>query len=354
MADFKLNYQLKTMEERAALVTEIVNSTPPSQPLSKRYLEILADYIMDAVPREEKLAHNILTENRLITINKRETSYEGLVEKFENGEDGVYNFITEANKNAILTPKIEITEKDIAEVPGLKELREAIDAVEEEAKFATGRRRYLLKKQIIEMRRDQYILKNSHYQPMAPTIAHGAPARIDLSERCWVDKNGEPQSSGLVSFFYPNHISAILRNYHALKAAVAEKYQSDFYYMMNDFDELMKKVLPQYPYYQDLVALKMAAVPSQEISARLEKKHGVAHSVQYISELWRNKIPKMLADQAKKDYLIYHYKEVEEGKWKTCSKCGQSKPVHPYFFTRNKCSKDGFYSICKDCRNKKS
>ena len=39
--------------------------------------------------KQEKKEKSILTENRLVTINKRETSFEGLVSQFENGEDGV-------------------------------------------------------------------------------------------------------------------------------------------------------------------------------------------------------------------------------------------------------------------------
>jgi hypothetical protein len=34
----------------------------------------------------------------MATINKRETSFEGLASQFENGEDGIYELITD-NKN---------------------------------------------------------------------------------------------------------------------------------------------------------------------------------------------------------------------------------------------------------------
>lgn len=48
----------------------------------------------------------------MVTINKRETSFEGLVSKFENGEDGIYNMII-SDKNVFLTPKYQITQQDI-------------------------------------------------------------------------------------------------------------------------------------------------------------------------------------------------------------------------------------------------
>lgn len=55
----------------------------------------------------------------MVTINKRETSFEGLVGKFETGEDGIYNMIIN-DKNVLLTPKYKITQKDIDTIPGLK------------------------------------------------------------------------------------------------------------------------------------------------------------------------------------------------------------------------------------------
>ena len=122
----KLDYSLKTMEERTAIVNIITVATT-TEKLTPKDLEIQGDYIMDALTKEERKEKKFLTDNRMITINKRETSLEGLVEKFENGEDGIYNLISEAGKNIILTPKVTITEKDLQEVPGLRELRDTIE-----------------------------------------------------------------------------------------------------------------------------------------------------------------------------------------------------------------------------------
>jgi hypothetical protein len=61
-----------------------------------------------------------------------------------------------------------------------------------------------------------------------------------------------------------------------------------------------------------------------------------------------------LADQAKKDYLNWYFTIKEKGKWKKCSRCQEIKLAHNEFFSKNNSSKDGFYSICKCCRNQKN
>lgn len=71
----KLDYTLNTIEERTALVEEILRETPE---VNEKYLEILADYLVFCMEKEEKRQKKILTENRLATINKREVSFEGL------------------------------------------------------------------------------------------------------------------------------------------------------------------------------------------------------------------------------------------------------------------------------------
>ena len=211
----KLDYTLETPEARNELVKKIIAETPPEK-LSKRYISILTDYIVFAMDKEERKKKKILTDNRMVTVNEREMSFEGLVGKFENGEDGIYNIIAN-DKNIIFKPKFEITEKDVAEIPALKDLRDAIEKVEEKAKNARGKKKYLLKKQIIEMRKDQYVIKNAYKPPMYSVNAIKSFNKIDFSDKFSIDENGIPHNDGLISFFNPKHISALLCNYSALK-----------------------------------------------------------------------------------------------------------------------------------------
>jgi hypothetical protein len=93
----KLDYSLETPEERNELVKRILEENPEP---SEKYMECLADYLVLCMEKQEKKEKKLLTDNRLATVTKRETSFEGLVSQLENGEDGIYNLIT-ADKNII-------------------------------------------------------------------------------------------------------------------------------------------------------------------------------------------------------------------------------------------------------------
>lgn len=123
---------------------------------------------------------------------------------------------------------------------------------------------------------------------------------------------------------------------------------------MVDFDNLATRALADYPMYDRIVQYKIDGMPNVEIQEKLEEEFGIKHSVEYISSLWRNKIPKILASQAEDDTLDFHYLIKEKGQYKKCSRCGEIKLAHNKYFSKNKTSKDGFYSICKKCRNAKS
>ena len=73
----KLDYTLKTPEERCKLVEQIL--AEPGRKINNKYLEILSDYIIGVINKEDVKKSGLMTENRMATINKRETSFEGLV-----------------------------------------------------------------------------------------------------------------------------------------------------------------------------------------------------------------------------------------------------------------------------------
>lgn len=300
--------------------------------------------------KQERKERKILTENRMSTVNKRETSFEGLVSQFENGEDGIYNLVTE-DKNQIFQHKVEITPEDEEEIPFLKQIREAIEGWEKRLKTASGRDAYIIKKAIIDLRKDRYIVKNAYRKPVVTMHASHATHYTPLNfEEKIVD--GEIQYSG-ISFLDYKVCSAILCNYSKLKAAGEGNFMSDTWYVMESFDKLCDKALKEYPYYERLVEYKVDGKQNVEIQDLLQAEFGIRHSAEYISSLWRNKIPKLIADCAEDEFLDWWYLTQEKGEYKRCTRCGQLKLAHNKYFSKNKTSKDNFYSICKECRNKK-
>lgn len=207
------------------------------------------------------------------------------------------------------------------------------------------------------MRKDQYVIKNAYRKPIIPN-------KLTRS-RCFTPLDGEvkmlddedgyvyPIPEG-VSLLDPVVCSAILCNYSRLKQDSQGEYEKDLWYLMEDFDKLCDKALKDYPLYDRIVEYKIDGLQNIDIQEKIQMEFGIKHSLEYISSLWRNKIPKLIASTAEDEYLSWYYLNVEKGHYKRCSRCGEIKLAHNKYFSKNKTSKDGFYSICKCCRNSKA
>ena len=182
----KLDYSLETPQERLELVNKILedNPNPP-----KQYLEILADYLVFCMEKEEKKEKKILTENRLATVNKRETSFEGLISQFENGEDGVYNILND-NKHVIFQPKVQITKKDLEDIPELEQTTTSIKFWEDIVKKVSGKEAFVAKKALIESRKDQYVIKNAFKKPITINSTIHTTSYIPLDKKEGLDEDG--------------------------------------------------------------------------------------------------------------------------------------------------------------------
>lgn len=354
MEQIHKDFSLATPEERVEKVKEIIANTPPAQ-LTPFFLEDLTKYILEVDKKLIKEEKEILTDNKMVTVNFRETSFEGLVEKFENSDNGnkdnIYNMITN-DKNIIAHPKDPITQEDIDNAPGLKAVIEAIKKTEEQLAHAKQGQTRKLFKQLIDLRKDQYVLRNNYRQPIRCNSCIKSFSRMDFSEKITIDKNGLPVSTGIISFFNPKHISALLCNYTKLKEDSWSDLRGDCRWMLMDLENLIDRTLKdKYPLYYKLLIYKIDGRTNLEIQSLLFEEFGIKNTVEYISSLWRNKIPKLLSDAAVGEWLTWHYTQEEKGYWKKCGRCGQIKLGHNYFFSKNSTSKDKLYSICKECRN---
>lgn len=353
----KLDYSLKTAIERTNFVKNLLPVLTKDQLENEKYIEILSNYIVSAMTPEEKKEKLILTDNRMVTVNKRETSMQRIVESLENGEDGLWRIAIENDKNVLLTHKKEITKQDLEEIKPLQDLKEAIEIMEEIEKKATGKQKYKAKKALIEMHQEQYIIKDS-YKPTMVSLGTAVKSltKVSLNEHIRIDnETQEPVSDCIITLFNPAHVCALLCNYSALKEDCYGKFSWDFWYLMQDLDNLVEKTLrDEYPLYYKLLIYKIDGKSNADIQALLEQEFNLTYTVEYLSSLWRNKIPKLLAEKAKEDYLLWHYTYKEYGKWKKCSRCGEVKLAHNRFFSKNNTAKDGWYSICKECRNNKN
>lgn len=301
--------------------------------------------------KQEKKERKIITENRMATINAREMSFEGLVLQFESGEDGIYNLMTK-DKNIIFKPKVAITKKDLEEIQPLRQLKEAIKTWEKALKRSKGQEAYTIKKALIEMRKDQYVIKNCYRQPITMTKMTKSRPSVKLDGYITFNAENRCVPHG-ITCVDPRTCEAALCNYEKLKTASYGKFRDDLWSFMQDFDHIMEKALAREPVCRIIVDGKIKGLQNREIQQELFNSLGITHTPEYISYLWRNKIPKLLASYAEEEYLQWYFTFQEKGAWKRCSRCGEIKLANSKFFSKNKTSKDGWYSLCKACRNKK-
>ncbi len=329
----KLDYTILDISERRQIVQDICDNH--ADELTVYNLETLSEYLIHQIEKEERKQRKILTQNRLATVNKRETSLEGLTSKFENGEDGVYQLMHE-DKNVILSPAISITKQDLIEIPYLVQIKEAINLLK-----TVEVKNYIVHQAIIDLSKTQYIVKDAFRKPVMFTS-------FPMSSRTYIDLDKN------IDYTNPAHIVAILHNYSTLKTNLCDDIINDLHWILIDVEDIIERGIKHSdPMLYDVLVMRLENHQNQEIRDFLQEKYGTTYSIEYLSSLFNNKIPKLIAKTAEDMQLDWYYTYVEKGKWKKCSRCGQVKLLHNKYFSKNSSNKDGFYSICKCCRNKK-
>ena len=351
----KLDYTISNPEERLNFVNQLLKVYSPTT----NELTLLGDYLLftrdkNQTKHERKKEFPISTPNREMTISKRQISYEGLIDKLENGEDGLYSLITDT-KELKLDNKDPITQDDIDTIPGIADSLKVLESLQHQYENSTGARRKSLKTSIIETWKQIYAIKSSH--KIAPPISTNKTiktlAYISIPEEIYYDKNNIPHSDSNLSLLNPEHVSFLLQYYQLLKEETWGLLDSDMLWHLIDLENAASSALEKkHPLLWDILVWKVDKLTNREIQAKVLSKYGEEHSEQYYSSIWRKRIPKLITEEVQRQYTLHRFRNDSSLYWKKCSKCGQLKPGHSLFYSKNS-SKDGFYSQCRECRSRK-
>jgi len=349
-----LDYSISTIEGRKKYVEQILQS----EHVKQAELSQLGDYLLfskdkNQTKKEKKEDYPVLTTNRECTINKRQLSYEGLAEKLENGENGIYNLISD-NHSQILDPKEPISQEDIDTIPGLADCMTVIKSLQKQYETASNYRKKQLKTALINTWKQAYLIKGSH-KGVAVKSKIRTLAGIEIPEKVCFTEDMIPYSDSPLSLLNPKHISFLLKYYQILKQESWDMPYSDMKWHLIDLENFTEKALKQkYPILWDVLIWKIDGLTNKQIQEKVLNHHGEYHTEQYYSTVWKQRIPKLIAEQARKKYLFcFYWNRPAAASWKKCSKCGQVKIGHSLFFNKNS-NKSGWYSQCKECRSQKN
>lgn len=350
----RLDYTIKDPHARVEAVEDIIEST---HDLSPSTLSYMADYLLFVSEKgttkdEKSQEYPIVTRNREITVSKRQVSYEEMSESDDYGSDSVC-LLMAMDKNQILDPKDPITEKDLDEIPGMRQKEKQIASLKSQIESAKGRRKYMLKHQLIATYQEQYTLKFSWMGGMRPKVPNASKFSFTPvpDEDVWVDADGFPHAKdGTLSFLDPHVVSAFLDNYVRIRFCDGNLIDSELRLMALDLERLINESIDN-PVLYDVAVMKMCGCSNAEVAHEIESRYGISHFHRYYSTIWKRRIPRLIARHAQKEYVMNHHDEMGFTKYKVCARCGREQLAHPMFFCRNS-SKDGYYSICKSCRSK--
>ena len=353
-----LDFNLQAYQERVGLVRFLDEQGILSQ-CSPRELDKVANYLL--------YAEDVDAEVELKEGSKKKVSYETLIES-TLGENTVQKS-QEVSIYKIPRPTID-REKD-ADIPGMKDLWEAIDIIDDLYRYCkdvlegkreldpnkkiipTYQTKYFMREWMIDLRREQFLLKDI-FKPTicsAPTFASHVrkPDYIGMK----IDNNILCESDMMVDYANWRHIYAMLKYYSGMKAVVDGNPYHDWWYMYEFLDELINRVRWS-PEHKIILWRKINRVPNEEIVAELDRLGYKAYSVNYISTIWKQHISKRIAKQARLWWKEKQYKP--DGtldhmtKWKICPKCGRQLFADEINFGK---SQDGLWKdVCKDCSYK--
>ena len=403
---FSLDYNIYSDKDRVTEINKILDKLDRNPCNSD--LELMANYILYGKDENDKNAiqrkETIETSKRYGTWKKKADKVESLDAIMDNPlmdqlgfKDMQERIIYKKIKPSIKRPKYDkegnLIDEGDSKIPGMEQLWESIDRLQRIVDIADGKisidgnqvlsdsyRVYKLRHQLIELRRDQYYLKDL----FAPTLKFlnvkpTEPQLIDwssdsfyyITKEEWERKINSPyenysknpndyewREDGMCkwhirhhTFDWENvqHIKALIDNYSSVWQMVWDKPYSDARVLIMDFDRY-QEMAQLSPLRQHILNRKIDKWTYFDIMKELERDWGIQYNENHICSIITNEIPKKIAQVARRHRLLL---ETPIGERKKCNICKQFLPRDPLFFGKNAGRKDGLSSNCKECEKQR-
>lgn len=380
-----LDFSLSTSKERKQFIDNYIKG----RNFTQKEIETMANYILYGKDND---GTNIV-DRKEVEINTRYGSYKKKSPESLDSliESPTFNENKITNTNIYKKEKPTIDREKDKDVPGIQDLWKTIDYYQHLIDVNTGKEEdpsarkltqlelYKIKHMVIEMRREQFTLRDM----VKPTLFYGSLTRdieiptnpdilwdsdedfaikplgllssnpkrfkdlLNLEER---DYHYNENSKYILDFTNPLHIYYLIEYYEDLLIAAEDKPERltddiietlNFYIELADLDEIKTAILE----------LKKKKVPIKDIQAYIQEKYNSTHSKNYISTIYKQKICGAIAAAAQLHYDMYMNRD-NRSKWKKCNQCGEIKFLDSRNFMRKAKSSDGYNSKCKKCCKK--
>ena len=366
--------------------------------LTKKELNLITDYILYGKEQDGKS----MVDKKEIFIKPKYSSYSrqeplSLEELMESPTFDESQLIKEKTQYKKIKPFLN--REKCKNIPGMEQLWKEIDKIDRIIKLATGEEQpklnekvpklsskqlYALKHMLIELRREQYLLKDSVYPeigtkknignyynnpidyqlnyPVFPCGLMKEENDIEFIEpfRSKKEFKGfnieekilelKAQNKHYFNFLDKNHIYQLCLNYYDIKDQIEKIPDSPLHNLLWTLDFYIEKANLS-PQQKLILEDKKKRLLNKEIVRHLEEELGIHHQENYISTIW-NKITEQIAAAADLNYDEWLAKDYASA-WKKCNCCNKILLKDTRNFVRKSKAADGLTNCCKRCDQKK-
>lgn len=399
----KLDFSIESSDNRNKFVSDFFEKNPDYKPTAHE-LETITNYILYGKDADG----TSIVDRKEVQIDTKYGSYskrkaESLDELMDTPG---FNENTICEKYIYRKGKAYIDKEKDGDIPGMTELWAGIARIEEILeKYGDGgeaaesanvsandistdnkcpytkTQLYQLKHHLIDMRKQQYVLKDSHKQvehtynvnvhkggmlytaPMInwelysffPLGLYTGDVSRFTSPRSYVNKVSkwdvyskiEDMPKHTIDFTNSEHIYMLIKSYQDLYMQMERDVESTAGALINTLD-FYGKLCELSDERRYIYEQKKKGVENEIIRQKLIEKFNVTHSANYISTIFKQNICVDIAAAARL-HADYFLNRDNPEMWKKCSCCGEFKLLDVREYMRKQRSSDGYASRCKKC-----